>query len=234
MVAWLIVAAIAAFLFCLFQLPLKLRVAYLDGKFSLRLGVLFVTLWRLPKKPKRRSLRYYSLKNIRRREKKAALAAQEQKRKKKKPGAGAEEAEAPSEEAGVADTLLWVKNLAGRLIRRGWKYLRVDLVKLCVTAASDDPAKTAVLYGALSPVFLGLHELLLSVKNIRLHANTRVSLRADFAAAKPSAEIDLRFSVRLWQAAAVAVGLLIEYVRQEEKKDKSVHRAVSTNMQTGG
>ncbi len=234
MKALLIIAAVILIFFCLLQIPLKLRASYLGGAFSLRASVAFVTVYRRPKKPKRRSLRYYSLKNIRRREKKAALEAQKPKKKKKKTGGGAGASEVPSEGAGVSEVLKFLKEFAGKIIGLAKKYLRVDLVKLCVTAASDDPARTAVLYGALTPVFLGLHELLTSVKNFRLHRNTHVSLHADFTAAKPSAEIDLTFSVRAWQAIAIAGSLLLEYVRRAEKQEKTVNRAASAQTHTGG
>ncbi len=117
-----------------------------------------------------------------------------QKKKKKKK---------PAEKKGATDVKAAIKLAWGGLVMFWSKYKRyAKLEKYLVKAnvGTDDPAKTAVVYGAVATVASTMHVWALSVKNCSRKLFIETEVKPDFISEKTDLAIDVVFSLRLWQA----------------------------------
>ena len=106
----------------------------------------------------------------------------------------------------IKDALSVVKTGFLQLFRRFKKYARLDMYRLRISLATDDPAKTAVLYGALSGVVSAMHSFALSVKNRSYReGDIYTEYRPDFYAEKSDIAVDIGISLRVWQILACAL-----------------------------
>lgn len=96
-------------------------------------------------------------------------------------------------------------------------HIRVKRFNMVVTAASDDPAKTAVEYGALcSVVFPALSGFQSMMKfNDR---KTEVVVNSDFCATKPTLFIDFKLKIRLFFILKAGLSVIIELVKRKIDK----------------
>ncbi len=102
------------------------------------------------------------------------------------------------------------------------KHIRVKKLYFLVTAASGDPAKTAVVYGSLcSVVFPALNGFQSLLKfNDR---KTKVSVLSDFNSETPIVELDLKIKLRIWFILKAALGVLLQLVRRKMKESTAVN-----------
>ncbi len=106
----------------------------------------------------------------------------------------------------IKDALPVVKTALLQILRRFKKYARLDMYRLRISLATEDPAKTAVLYGALAGVVSGMHAAAMSVKNrSRREGDIYTEYRPDFYAEKPDIAVDIGISLRVWQILAIAL-----------------------------
>ncbi len=105
------------------------------------------------------------------------------------------------------------------------KHIRVKKFYFLVTAASHDPAKTAVVYGSLCaivfPALKGFQNLLKF--NDR---KTKVSVLSDFNSQSSTIELDIKVKLRLWFIVRLAVGVLFEIIRRKVKSNISANNSM--------
>ena len=87
-----------------------------------------------------------------------------------------------------------------------------------VTVASDDAAKTAILYGVVSQSIAYTLEILDRVTNLSYADNSEVNVDVDFLETKPRADIRIAFSLRVWHLLDVAFRALGRFVKLKMKK----------------
>jgi hypothetical protein len=110
------------------------------------------------------------------------------------------------------------------LIRKTRKYLRLHAARLHIRVATGDAAETAVLYGVVCQSLSYL--LALFDRVTRLKAVTPdVSVTADYLAEKPSADVKLVFSLRVFGAIAILFGVAFSYMRTKIKRTNHKKRA---------
>lgn len=86
------------------------------------------------------------------------------------------------------------------------RYIRLERYVLKISVGTDDPAKTAVIYGALSGVAAALHSLALSLKAPPFKkAEVFTEYRPDFYADRTYAAVDIGFSLRVWQTVSCLI-----------------------------
>ena len=103
------------------------------------------------------------------------------------------------------------------ILSRGFKmahHIRVKRFNMLVTAASDDPAKTAVEYGALcSIVFPALSGFQSMMKwNDR---KTEVVVNSDFCTDKPTLFIDFKIKLRLYFIVIAGLSVILALVKRK-------------------
>lgn len=213
-----------------FALILLLRASLMfsvddDMNIKLKVAVLGIPVFALPGKEKKPKRYHRSVRAMKRHEeKKAAKAAKKQTKKQTKKQSSPEKKgffesfrdSRPLSEL-IPDIMGYVKLLLGRLS----KHLRIKIARLHITVATDDAAKTAILYGTVSQSVACFLEFL------RINANTHygfkpdVLVAADFASVKSHVNIRLRFSIGVWQVLDIALRLGWKYLKEKKLKKKA-------------
>lgn len=122
----------------------------------------------------------------------------------------------PKEKKAVLDILRIIKDGAARFYEKYKRYARLDRYMLKINLGTDDPAKTAVLYGAVAAAAGTLHSFAMSVRKKRGARVVETEVKPDFIAESTDIAIELGFSLRLWQIVSCAWTLW----RTKKKIDK--------------
>ena len=232
-----ILLCLLAFLVLLFVVPIriicKIRTA---GKvdFALAVQVLFVRIPILPIKkrlPNIRRFRRNALERLYKKKQKkeaAAALAKEKKAAKKAKASGTS-----PKKRGVKHIIKLVLALTRVLIERFGRYLRVDIAYLDITAASKDPANTAILYGWIWAAMENFWNLLSETRMFHRVKKNSISIYADFLAEKPSISGKITFSIALWQICAllIAGGGAALAVENEARKNESAEQREARRRQ---
>ena len=124
---------------------------------------------------------------------------------------------------GVKHIIKLVLALAKVLLEKFGRYLRVDIAYLEITAASKDPANTAILYGWIWAAMENFWNLLSGTRMFHRNKKSSIAIYADFLAEKPSIRGKITFSIALWQVMAllIAGGGAALTVENEARKHES-------------
>ena len=215
----MVVLCIIAFVLLLFSLaallPVSLSVRYCD-EFSLAAKVGFITIRKLPAKKKKVKISDYSVKAIKKRRKKAAKA--KAKALKKHPERDPGSPKTRKKKKSIWDTLELIKELLSVIIPGIWGKLKIKTSKIVITVGSEDAAKTALLFSAVNSSVAGVLAYLDNSSKIKGFDSSEISVRADFIAEKISADIDISFSLRIWQIIKILFDAALKYVKIKTKK----------------
>ena len=205
MTVWIVLGAIAAALVLLSLVRVGGTVEYSRSGVLIRLraGPLRIRVY--PPRPKK------------------ADGQEKPKRVKKKPKPEEEQPEPkPGGQLGPLKAVLpVVADAAGQLRRK----VRVDRLLLDVTAAASDPAAAALAFGGVNAAIGMIWPLLENNFNI---GDRRIRTRVDFNLTEPEIYLYGSFSLRLGQAAALALKLGIRFLKlwsgrnQEQTKKEAV------------
>ena len=205
MTVWVVLGAIAAALVLLSLVRVGGTVEYSRSGVLIRLraGPLRIRVY--PPRPKK------------------ADGQEKPKRVKKKPKPEEEQPEPkPGGQLGPLKAVLpVVADAAGQLRRK----VRVDRLLLDVTAAASDPAAAALAFGGVNAAIGMIWPLLENNFNI---GDRRIRTRVDFNLTEPEIYLYGSFSLRLGQAAALALRLGIRFLKlwsgrnQEQTKKEAV------------
>ena len=146
------------------------------------------------------------------------------KRKKPKKPVKEEPEELPEDDAKkvpLSRQIERITRLLGRIVDRLHGALTLRTRRLIVTVSTDDAAKTALLYGAVSAALAGLIEFLdNSVAQIKTRGRDVIEVRADFVSGKSKANIDLVLSARVSRILRILFTFLTSGVGKKRKTKK--------------
>lgn len=208
MTALIIIGAVILVIIGILSLRATLTLKYRDD-IEVILKILFIKIKIAPAKKKRVNPNDYTPEKFRRmmkkKRKKELKKWQKKQRKKLKKQQKKEREQAEAAESvqtkkkrSLTDNLLLIKSLLDTLPRRFLNHLRVKLTRIIVTVASDDAAKTAVMYGLASQTVAYIVAFLDHMTKLRYAPDAEVSVNADFLAEKPSADVEISFSLHVW------------------------------------
>ena len=204
-----VLAAIAALIVLIACLPLWVRIKYSD-ELALDVGLGFVKYRITPKPKKKIKLSDYSAKALRKKRE-----AEKKKSAKKKKGKDETAKKAPAKEKKkrtVSDILALVRfvlRVAKILVKKFGSYLKIKINKLVLNVATGDAASTAITYGAVSQAIAYLFAFFENKFKIRYEKNSETYIGCDFLSEKWSADVDITFSIRIWQIVSLALKALI-------------------------
>ena len=139
--------------------------------------------------------------------------AQDDAPRKKKP----EEKPAGKKKLGFSD-IMYIVKLVLRVLKIFFKrfnrYLYIKAVKIKIKVASDDAAKTAIMYGVCAQSVAYILEILDNKTNIDYNKNAEVNVAVDYLAEKPSADIDIAFSLRVWHLLDILFRVAVAAVKK--------------------
>lgn len=200
-------------------LPVTLTVRYRE-ELSVEISTFAIKRRLYPKEKKKIKISDYSKKNIEKRRKKALkkkLKAEKKRQKKQKPQNSG--APAPSaKKRGLVESIELIKELLSVLIPNTAKRVKIKATKIIINVATDDAAKTALLFPAVNGAVLGLVTYLDDASKFRGLDRSSISVNADFVSQKTTADIDISFSLRGKHILEILFATALKYVTQKTKK----------------
>ena len=207
-----VLIALLILLILLMFLRVKIRILY-DGDFSVILKVLFVKINIFPKIVKKVRVRDYTPARIKKRQEKAKKKAEKKKAGKE---SRSEEKKSLLGYGDVGTLLSAVREIVTVLFKYFFRYLRVDVSKLVIRVSADDAFKTSILYGIIYQSVAYLLALLGKFMNINAKRKSLIDVKADFLTGKTAADIDITFSIVVWQALFMLLKTMMVYLKTKK------------------
>jgi len=217
MLALKIIAGIAAVLLLIAMIPIRIRIKY-DEKLTVFVPILFLHIYLYPQRGK---LTFFSKNKYEKLISEEKNLSKKRKKKSKKIGKDTHFA-SEKRKLSLAEIASLVKEIfsaAGKILEHFNKYLRVKIYALKAVISSDDAAKTAITYGAVSGTLGTLVGILEDRCHIKYAKNAETDIICDYIAGSCSAECDIRFSVRIWQAIKLLFIALINFIKIKSKTE---------------
>ena len=196
LIALYIIGGILLFFAFIASLRAEVLIAYSD-EFALTVRVLGIPIKILPKK---NNAKYEAA------EKEKALKKAKKKAEKKKKKDAAKAKKKADKAAGkvkpkkpLSETIDMIRDLVAVFVGRFAKHLRIRIARLHIGVATGDAASTAILYGAIAPSVACIAALLDSTSTLRHPARTDVDIHADYLSEKMQIDIEIGFSICVWQ-----------------------------------
>ena len=224
MTALYIICGVVLLFALILLVPVGIELRY-DGEIALDAKIAFVRIALVPKRRKKIKLRKFSKKRFgkmlakeeKKEEKKAAKksAHKDEAVPEKKPEATAEK-KAEKKPKLVSD--LWeMRSLLIRTVGAFIHRIRTKVARICVTIGSEDAAKSALLYGAVSQFAVYILEILRS--QTKMAREGEVVIGVDFTSEKTRADVDVRLSICVGSVIAVAIGFGVGYFKHRINQD---------------
>lgn len=208
LIALYIIGGILLFFAFIASLRAEVLIAYSD-EFALTVRVLGIPIKILPKKNKKVKISAYSRKNrakyeAAQKEKAIKKAKKNAEKKQKKEAAKAKKkadkaAGKAKPKKPITDIIDMILDLVGVAVGRFGKHLRIRIARLHIGVATGDAASTAILYGAIAPAVACIAAYLDSTSTLRYPAKTDVDIHADYLSEKTVVDIEIGFSICVWQ-----------------------------------
>lgn len=213
MTALIIICSIIAFFVLLFSVRVRVDLK-MDDVLRLSVRVFGIKINILPKKPKKYSLRKYTLKKIRARDAKAEAKERkkaEAKAKKKKEKAEAKKKKAAMTKAEkkavkakkrastppIPDMISLFKDVLSLFFSSFFSKFHFHIAKVIIRVGSDSADKTATLHGAVCTALAPVLTFIDRHTNLHTKKNFTVYIEPDFLSDKITADIDIGFSMSL-------------------------------------
>lgn len=205
MTVWIVLGSILLLLLLLLCTPVQLRMAASNSDISASisfLGIIKKRLYPLSPRPKSK------------------------KRKTKNKAEVKKSSPKPKKDKGPAmQRLRELRSLIAAILIRMPRTFSLRIKRLTLDIATDDPAKTALLYGAVSSTLAftleWLDRHLLTIRRIRGGA---LSVYADFDGEETRLEADLRLYTSLLRLLSLGVKVLLPYFIKHLKKNKKISK----------
>lgn len=211
-VLYIIGGILILFLLSLF-IKLTIKISYAND-LQIKLKILFFTI------------KIYPLKDKEEKEKEAAEKKKRKLKEKHKP---------PKPKPALRETFVLLKEFLTEIIEKFGRYARLEEYRVKVLVASDNPAKTGILYGFVSGVLGNLSVLLNRIKRrTRKEGKIYTEAKADFLAEEPELFLSIALSMRIWQMFSMGISAskgLLRYnsLQKEKSEDNEQRNAAQTN-----
>ena len=218
MIALYIISAILLLLLVLASLPVTLTVKYRE-ELEAEISVFTIKRKIYPKEKKKVRISDYSKKNIEKRRKKALrkkLKAEKKRQKKQLPKKAGETA-TPKKGKGLLESIGLIKELLSALIPKTAKRIRIKATRIIINVATDDAAKTALLFPAVNGAVIGLVTYLDNASRFKDLDKSNIAVRADFVSQRTTADIEISFSLRSKHLLEILFASALKYVTKKSK-----------------
>ena len=219
MIAFIIILCVAALLVALLSVRGRVVVEY-GETLSVRVTILGFTLFCRPKKKKKVNVDDYTprkLARLRRREaaKQARRAKKQAKKSQKKQKKQQSASPAPEKKKGLVDNLGVIRQLLTVVFSRFTHHVKLRATRIIIKVATDDAAKTAILFGAVNQAVAAIIEILDSAGKLQGLKSARILVAPDFTAEKTSADIHIVLSLRVWHMLDILLRAAWRFVKRK-------------------
>ena len=213
---WYLIPLIIA-LVIVFLLFLKIRICLsYEDEFVVKVKVLFFNISIIPKKEKKIKPKNYSLKKLQKRQDKLKKKNQKTEQKAQK-----HKDEHPKDKATkIKDILELIKIILNNVLSPFGKYLKIEILKLYVKIATNDPSKTAIIYGGVSQTASYIIEWLSNITNVDVKKKESINIFADFLSDKSEAAINITLGLRVWHLFSISFKFAFAFLKNNLNKQK--------------
>ena len=242
---WLIVLAIVGGLFLLLLLALFLGKASarvtVEGEVTLTVSVFGIRKRILPRRSAEKPLRDVAAcrdpeKALRREEKRLRKKAEKAERKRLKKEKEREKKAAGTKRPAPSPNLKENLDMIFALLRRAYELtggkIGIEFRKLRLRVATGDAASTAILYGVVLQSSAYLLQWVESHYNHIRRRDGDMTVEVDYLGRHPSAEVNLRLSVRLFRAVGIGLGMFRAFLAERKRARKRAARRVAAAKRT--
>ena len=195
MPALIIILCIALFIALLLSTKIILRIKYED-KLVVYIRVLFVKIQLYPKKEKKK--RYPHSMSRRKAQKIKDSLTKKKKKSKKKSKEKTKEKSKKEDKYDILSIISIITTFVRNFLKLFVKSARIKTSKLHIIVASENAAKTAILYGAVTQATNVLFPLLDSIKTFKkLPRGKDLLVETDFLVDKPTIKADITIYIRV-------------------------------------
>ena len=213
---WYIITLILL-LFIVFLLFLKIRVCLsYEEEFSIKVKVLFLNFSIFPKAEKKIKVKDYSTKKLQKRQDKLKKKNLKKEQKKQKRSEEHQQNKADK----IKGALEIIKIVLENVLSPFGKYLKVEILKLYIKIATDDPSKTAIIYGGVSQSASYIIEWLSNITNVDVKRKESIQVYADFLSEKSEAKINLTLGLRVWHILSISFKFAFAFLKKNLNKQK--------------
>ncbi len=213
---WYLIPLILA-LFIVFLLFLKIRVCLsYDDEFVVKVKILFLNFSIIPKKQKKLKVKDFSTKKLKKRQDKLKKKNQEKEQKKQK--RQSEHQKDKGEK--IKDILELIKIILDNVLSPFGRYLKVEIIKLYIKIATNDPSKTAIIYGGVSQTASYIVEWLSNITNVDVKNKDSINIYADFLSETSEAKINLTLGLRVWHLFSISFKFAFAFLKKNLKQQK--------------
>ena len=206
-----ILGAILLLLFLILIIPVRIRIVY-DQSVRAYIPVLF---FKIGLYPRRKRLKPMSKKKYEKLKKPKKESKKEQ--KKKKPAETKEKAKLSVSD--IFGLIGEVTEAAGDILKKITNYLRVKIHALKIVISTDDAAKTAIAYGAVSGAAGSLMTMLGDKCRIKYPSRAETGVECDYLSGNCSFKCDILFSIFVWQLLVIALKGLKVFIKFKTKSE---------------
>lgn len=207
MPALIIILCIALFIALLLSTKIILRIKY-ENSLVIYLRILFVKIPLYPKKEKKKQ---YPHSMSRRKAQKIKDSLSKKKKKKKADKKGEKEKGKKEDKYDILSIISIITSFVKTFLKLFVRSARIKASKLHIIIASENAAKTAILYGAATQTTDVLFPMLESIKTFKkLPSGKDLSIETDFLVDKPSVKADITIYVRVGGILKAVIGAAIK------------------------
>lgn len=106
----------------------------------------------------------------------------------------------PKPKPPIKEVLLLLKELIIEIYSKFGKYIKIEEYRVRVLVATDDPAKTGVLYGVVCAIMGNISVFINQIKRrTRREGKILTEVTPDFLAEEPELFVSVALSMRIWQ-----------------------------------
>lgn len=215
----LILAAIILLITLIMFIRAKIVLTY-NGDLSVTLKILFLKFDLHPRSLSEINVKDYTKKKIEKRRlkarKKAKKKALKKAKKEEKKTAGGGKKKKKYTFSDILTLVSTVKEIVSALVGSFFGYLRVEVARLDIVVATDDAAKTAIVYGAVYQAVSYILAIFDKITTVKYEKNSYVSVRADFLREKFYADINVTFSLRVGQLIKILIKTAYRYLKNKK------------------
>lgn len=216
---WLLLLIPLLLIVFLLFLKIRLCIVY-TGELTVKAKILFLSFSLYPSKKEKIDPNDYTVKALRKKQKKLDKKAKKQ-QKKQQPKEKAE-AEQPQEKgAKLKEMLEIIKIVLENVMSPFGKYLRIVIARIHIKVGTDDPAKTALLYGGVCQGVSCIVELLSNLTNVNVKRKNSIDVTPDFVEGKTDADINITLSLRVWHILSLAIKFFMGYIKKKQSLPSS-------------
>ena len=222
MIPLIVIISIVAVIAFLLSIKVTLKISYTD-KLAVYLKILFIKIKLYPQKDKKTR---YPKSMSKRKAKKIRDSLKTKKKKAKK--VKKKESDEEKESTDMLSILFIVSSFVKNFIKRFTRAIRLKASKIKIIVATEDAAKTAITYAAVTQSINLFFPVLDDLKTVKkLPKGKNLSVSAAFLSDKPTLDINLELYVRIGSALKAVCGAAIsafkkavkDQVKKLEKKE---------------